>query len=223
MLQRKRGAPRRIPRYRGNRRFRPRARREQGTKEPQVNESIMDVKIKLKLKVSEVESKINAKNKEIEKNKELARTYLKSGNKLEARRYLKKKQTAQKIVERLQSQIQILDDQLMILENIEVNKDISDTLKSVNEKMEQVTINIDIRELEKYVEQLNEMKEINKDKQAEIGEIINQANEDDPDLSDEIELMEAELGGNIPRANNEQLVNDNKLPIQEPADNLVFY
>ena len=190
--------------------------------DPQVKESLMDVKVKIKLKISEVESKINAKNKEVEKYLEQAKLNIKSGNKFEAKRQIKKKQFNQKIVERLQSQIQILDDQLMILENTEVNKEIADTIKSVYEKIKLVDHNIDNRELEKYVEELNEIKEKNKENQEEFKEIINQGNEADPDISDELELMEAEINGNIPKANNEQLVNDNKQTFQQPAENLVF-
>ena len=190
--------------------------------DPQVKESLMDVKVKIKLKISEVESKINAKNKEVEKYLEQAKLNIKSGNKFEAKRQIKKKQFNQKIVERLQSQIQILDDQLMVLENTEVNKEIADTIKSVYEKIKLVDHNIDNRQLEKYVEELNEIKEKNKENQEEFKEIINQGNEADPDISDELELMEAEINGNIPKANNEQLVNDNKQTFQQPAENLVF-
>ena len=190
--------------------------------DPQVKESLMDVKVKIKLKISEVESKINAKNKEVEKYLEQAKLNIKSGNKFEAKRQIKKKQFNQKIVERLQSQIQILDDQLMVLENTEVNKEIADTIKSVYEKIKLVDHNINNRELEKYVEELNEIKEKNKENQEEFKEIINQGNEADPDISDELELMEAEINGNIPKANNEQLVNDNKQTFQQPAENLVF-
>ena len=196
------------------------------TNDPKVKgsekEQLIKLKNQLKLKASEVESKINAKNKEVEKYLEQAKLNIKSGNKFEAKRQIKKKQFNQKIVERLQSQIQILDDQLMVLENTEVNKEIADTIKSVYEKIKLVDHNINNRELEKYVEELNEIKEKNKENQEEFKEIINQGNEADPDISDELELMEAEINGNIPKANNEQLVNDNKQTFQQPAENLVF-
>ena len=106
--------------------------------EPEVKESIADLKIKLKLKISDIEIKINNKNKEVEKCQNQAKFYLKNGNKFEARRQIKKKQFNQKIVEKYNTQIQILDEQLMTLENAEVNKDITNTIKSINAKIKEV-------------------------------------------------------------------------------------
>ena len=165
-------------------------------KEPEVKESIADLKIKLKLKISDIEIKINNKNKEVEKCKNQAKFYLKNGNKFEAKRQIKKKQFNQNIVEKYNTQIQILDEQLMTLENAEVNKDISNTIKSINAKIKEVNSNIDIRELEKAMDELNENKEKNKEINEEINEVMNQANEDidDADLSKEIEKIEADMG-----------------------------
>ena len=97
-------------------------------KEPEVKESIADLKIKLKLKISDIEIKINNKNKEVEKCKNQAKFYLKNGNKFEAKRQIKKKQFNQNIVEKYNTQIQILDEQLMTLETGELTKDISNTI-----------------------------------------------------------------------------------------------
>ena len=73
------------------------------TKEPRVNETnkrnnklLMNLKISLKLKISQVETQIKEKNREIEKYKELAKTYLRNGNKFEAKRQLKKKNSMNK-------------------------------------------------------------------------------------------------------------------------------
>ena len=195
--------------------------------EPEVKESIADMKIKLKLKISDIEIKINNKNKEVEKCQNQAKFYLKNGNKFEARRQIKKKQFNQKIVEKYNTQIQILDEQLMTLENVEVNKDISNTIKSINAKIKEVNQNIDIRELEKAMDELNENKEKNKEINEEINEVMNQANEDidDADLSKEIEKIEADMGLSFPKANTEKLDNDNanKQEIKKQEENLVFY
>ena len=73
------------------------------TKEPKVNETnkrniklLMNLKISLKLKISQVETQIREKNREIEKYKDSAKTYLRNGNKLEAKRQLKKKNSMKK-------------------------------------------------------------------------------------------------------------------------------
>ena len=192
------------------------------SKEPEVQESLMDVKIKVKLKISEVELKINDKNKEVQKYEDQAKFYLKSGNKLEAKRQILKKQNNQKIVERLNVQLQILDEQLLILENAEANKDMVETLRSVNQKIKQVNANTDIRELERIIDEMNENKEIMRDNIEEVNEVMNQANEGDPDISEEFKQLEAEMNKDIPKANTEQLVNDNKQADKEPAENLVF-
>jgi hypothetical protein len=193
------------------------------SKEPQVQESIMDMKIKVKLKTAEVENKINDKNKEVEKYQQQAKFYLKSGNKLEAKRQIQKKLNSQKIVERLGVQLKVLDDQLLILENVEVDRDITETIKTVNEKIKLVTNNTDIRELERIMDEMKDNKEIIRQDQEEFNEVINQANEEEPDLSAELEQMEAEMNKDIPNANTEKLDNDNKQANKEPAENLVFY
>jgi hypothetical protein len=193
------------------------------SKEPQVQESIMDMKIKVKLKTAEVENKINDKNKEVEKYQQQAKFYLKSGNKLEAKRQIQKKLNSQKIVERLSVQLKVLDDQLLILENVEVDRDITETIKTVNEKIKLVTNNTDIRELERIMDEMKDNKEIIRQDQEEFNEVINQANEEEPDLSAELEQMEAEMNKDIPNANTEKLDNDNKQANKEPAENLVFY
>ena len=193
------------------------------SKEPQVQESIMDMKIKVKLKTAEVENKINDKNKEVEKYQQQAKFYLKSGNKLEAKRQIQKKLNSQKIVERLGVQLKVLDDQLLILENVEVDRDITETIKTVNEKIKLVTNNTDIRELERIMDEMKDNKEIIRQDQEEFNEVINQANEEEADLSAELEQMEAEMNKDIPNANTEKLDNGNKQANKEPAENLVFY
>ena len=181
------------------------------------------MKIKVKLKTAEVENKINDKNKEVEKYQQQAKFYLKSGNKLEAKRQIQKKLNSQKIVERLGVQLKVLDDQLLILENVEVDRDITETIKTVNEKIKLVTNNTDIRELERIMDEMKDNKEIIRQDQEEFNEVINQANEEEPDLSAELEQMEAEMNKDIPNANTEKLDNDNKQANKEPAENLVFY
>ena len=196
------------------------------SKEPEVQESPADLKIKLKLKISDIEIRINNKNKEVEKCKKQAQAYLKSGNKFEAKRQIQKKQFNQNIVEKLYTQIKVLDDQLNILETADVNADITNTIKSVNAKIKEVNRNIDIRELEKAMDELNDNRQKQIDVNEEFKDVMNQANEEinDEDLSREIEKLEADMGLSLPKANTEKLdnINDNRQENKQQVENLVF-
>ena len=190
------------------------------------NKMLMNLKISLKLKITDIETRKREKEKELERCQESARAFLKNGNKFEAKRQLKKKKFNEEIIQKFNTQIQVLDEQHMLLETTEINQDITDTIKKVNDKIKQVTNNIDVRELEKVIEDMNEHKEIHKQINEEINEAMNEANNDqDADLSDELEQLEAEMYKDIPKANKEK-IEDNKPTVKqgnkEPDDNLVF-
>ena len=201
------------------------------TNDPKVKgsekEQLRTLKIQLKLKSSEIESKIRDKNKEVDKCKNSAKSYLKIGNKNEAIRQLKKKQFNEKIVKKLNVQLGIIDEQMMLIENSEVNKDIAGTIKAVNEKLKQLSAGIDINEIEKAVEDMQDLKEKNNEMNEEFGEAINNAVDEDPDIEDELNRLEAEMN-NYPNANQEQLVSS-KVKTNErqdakiPVGNLEFY
>ena len=201
------------------------------TNDPKVKgsekEQLRTLKIQLKLKSSEIESKIRDKNKEVDKCKNSAKSYLKIGNKNEAIRQLKKKQFNEKIVKKLNVQLEIIDDQMMLIEASEVNKDIAGTIKAVNEKLKQLSAGIDINEIEKAVEDMQDLKEKNNEMNEEFGEAINNAIDEDPDIEDELNRLEAEMN-NYPNANQEQLVSS-KIKTNErqaakiPVGNLEFY
>ena len=201
------------------------------TNDPKVKgsekEQLRNLKIQLKLKSSEIESKIRDKNKEVDKCKNSAKSYLKIGNKNEAIRQLKKKQFNEKIVKKLNVQLGIIDDQMMLIEASEVNKDIAGTIKAVNEKLKQLSAGININEIEKAEEDMQDLKEKNNEMNEEFGEAINNAVDEDPDIEDELNRLEAEMN-NYPNANQEQLVSS-KVKTNErqdakiPVGNLEFY
>ena len=190
-------------------------------------EQLRNLKIQLKLKSSEVESKIRDKNKEVDKCKNSAKSYLKIGNKNEAIRQLKKKQFNEKIVKKLNVQLGIIDDQMMLIEDSEVNTDVAGTIKAVNEKLKQLLAGININEIEKAVEDMQDLKEKNNEMNEEFGEAINNAVDEDPDIEDELNRLEAEMN-NYPNANQEQLVSskvkiNERQPAKIPVGNLEFY
>ena len=201
------------------------------TNDPKVKgsekEQLRTLKIQLKLKSSEIESKIRDKNKEVDKCKNSAKSYLKIGNKNEAIRQLKKKQFNEKIVKKLNVQLGIIDEQMMLIENSEVNKDIAGTIKAVNEKLKQLSAGININEIEKAVEDMQDLKEKNNEMNEEFGEAINNAVDEDPDIEDELNRLEAEMN-NYPNANKELLVSskvktNERQPAKIPVGNLEFY
>ena len=189
-------------------------------------EQLRKLKIQLKLKISEIEGKTRDKNKEVQKFKVSAITCLKMGDKNEARRQIKKKQFNEKIVEKLNVQLNILDEQLMLIENTEINKDIAGTIKAVNAKIKQISADIDINEIEKAVEDIQDLKEKNKEINEEFQEALNQGVDEDPDIEDELNRLEAEMN-NYPQANKEKLVSSNvkgyETPDKIPEGNLEFY
>ena len=80
---------------------------------------------------------------------------------------------------------------------------------------------------EKAVEDMQDLKEKNNEMNEEFGEAINNAVDEDPDIEDELNRLEAEMN-NYPNANKEQLVSS-KVKTNErqdakiPVGNLEFY
>ena len=111
---------------------------------------------------------------------------------------------------------------MMVLENTEVNQDIAQTLKTVNEKIKQATGNIDIRDLEKAIDDIRENREKQRELNEDFNEALNRANEEDPDISAELEQLEAEMN-NLPKANTEKLAKDTAETNKVQQGNLVFY
>ena len=96
----------------------------------------------------------------------------------------------------------------------------------MNAKIKEVNRNIDIRELEKAMDELNDNRQKQIDVNEEFNDVMNQANEEinDEDLSKEIEKLEADMGLSLPKANTEKLdnINDNRQENKQQVENLVF-
>ena len=156
-------------------------------------ELICNLKLKLKLTKVKAEKKINEKNREIEKCKELAEFNLKNGNKTEAKKQIEEKQLKQKIIEILHLKIDIIDDQIMLLESVEVNQDITGIIDSIDKKISKVNLDIENGELEENARQM--LKEENNKRRIDeelVGE-IKQSNEEDLNLLEELKQLEAEV------------------------------
>ena len=197
------------------------------TKEPDVKnekrfqKQLTDLKVQLKYKIAEYDTKKNAQKKELDKWQKEVELQLKNGNKDEAKRVLLKKQHNEKMLKKLNIQIQILESQQMTLEEVDINKDISKTLQDVSYKMQKATGNIDLAELEKLAEGIEDIKVRTGAVNSVVNEQMAKANIQDPNVSDELARIEAQINNNLPRANNERLENVVQSN-NEPAGNLVF-
>ena len=145
-------------------------------------ETIMDIKRQLKAKKEDIELIIKKKEQEIEKLKELALFYLKNGNELEAKKQIKDKQFKQEEIKILNSQSDILNNELNKLENCDVNGDIDFLSKSFKKTIVGVNIRIDSREMEKVIKKMNENK--------------NGENGENPDVLEEIKQLQEEIKNN---------------------------
>ncbi len=197
------------------------------TKEPDVKnekrfqKQLTDLKVQLKYKIAEYDTKKNAQKKELDKWQKEVELQLKNGNKDEAKRVLLKKQHNEKMLKKLNIQIQILESQQMTLEEVDINKDISKTLQDVSYKMQKATGNIDLAELEKLAEGIEDIKVRTGAVNSVVNEQMAKANIQDPNVSDELARIEAQINNNLPKANNERLENVVQSN-NEPAGNLVF-
>ena len=156
-------------------------------------ELINNLKLKLKSTKTKAETKIDEKNKEIEKCKELAKFNLKNGNKKEAKDQIEEKQKDQKIIEILQVKIGIIDDLILELENTEVNQDITGIIDSITKKNKKIDFDIENRKLVdeagKMLKEENNKRKINEELNGEI----NQSNEEDLNVLEELKQLEAEV------------------------------
>ena len=163
------------------------------TIEEDPKELIKNLKLKLKSTKTKAETKIDEKNKEIEKYKELAKFNLKNGNKTEAKKQIEEKQKSQKIIEILQLKIGIINDLILDLENTEANQDITGIIDSITKKISKIDLDIENRKLEGEAEELLE-KENNKRKiNEELSGVINQSNEEDLNVLEKLKQIEAEI------------------------------
>ena len=156
-------------------------------------ELINNLKLKLKSTKTKAETKIDEKNKEIEKYKELAKINIKNGNRKDARDQIEEKQKDQKIIEILQVKIGIIDDLILELENTEVNQDITGIIDSITKKNKKIDLIIGNKELEveavKMLKEKNYKRKINEELSGEI----NQSDEEDLNVLEELKQLEAEV------------------------------
>ena len=189
--------------------------------EKKFERQLTDLKVQLKYKIAEYDTKKNAQKKELDKWQKEVELQIKNGNKDEAKRVLLKKQHNEKMLKKLNIQIQILESQQMTLEEVDINKDISKTLQDVSYKMQKATGNIDLAELEKLAEGIEDIKVRTGAVNSVVNEQMAKANIQDPNVSDELARIEAQINNNLPKANNERLENVVQSN-NEPAGNLVF-
>ena len=197
------------------------------TKEPEVRDEkryakqVNELKVQLKLKIAEYEKKKSSFENELDKCQKEVESQLKNGNKDEAKRVLIKKQHNEKMKKKLNTQIMILESQQMVLDDVDINKDISKTLQDVSYKVQKVTGNIELAELEQIAEGIEDIKIKNGAIDSIVDGQMAKANIQDPNVSEELERIANQINGNFPKAYNGNLEN-NQQSNKEPAGNLVF-
>ena len=197
------------------------------TKEPEVRDEkryakqVNELKVQLKLKIAEYETKKTSFKNDLDKYQKEVESQLKNGNKDEAKRVLVKKQHNEKMVKKLNTQIMILESQQMVLDDVDINKDISKTLQDVSYKVQKVTGNIELAELEQIAEGIEDIKIKNGAIDSIVDGQMAKANIQDPNASEELERIANQINGNFPKAYNGNLEN-NQQSNKEPAGNLVF-
>ncbi len=197
------------------------------TKEPEVRDEkryakqVNELKVQLKLKIAEYETKKTSFKNDLDKYQKEVESQLKNGNKDEAKRVLVKKQHNEKMVKKLNTQIMILESQQMVLDDVDINKDISKTLQDVSYKVQKVTGNIELAELEQIAEGIEDIKIKNGAIDSIVDGQMAKANIQDPNVSEELERIANQINGNFPKAYNGNLEN-NQQSNKEPAGNLVF-
>ena len=197
------------------------------TKEPEVRDEkryakqVNELKVQLKLKIAEYEKKKSSFENELDKCQKEVESQLKNGNKDEAKRVLIKKQHNEKMRKKLNTQIMILESQQMVLDDVDINKDISKTLQDVSYKVQKVTGNIELAELEQIAEGIEDIKIKNGAIDSIVDGQMAKANIQDPNVSEELERIANQINGNFPKAYNGNLEN-NQQSNKEPAGNLVF-
>ena len=180
---------------------------ERAKKEEEAKQKCIETKKNLEEKIEKFEKLAELKFQETKKLTEEAKKKLKEGDKKGAKRILVKKKNLEKQVETLYAQIQMMDDQQLTLENAINLGNIVATMKNATEVLNKNKITVE--QFENEADMINE----NKNNINEImGVMENYNNENEEELSDDIENIEEELAKEVklPSANKESLKKSEK-------------
>ena len=180
---------------------------ERAKKEEEAKQKCIETKKNLEEKIEKFEKLAELKFQETKKLTEEAKKKLKEGDKKGAKRILVKKKNLEKQVETLYAQIQMMDDQQLTLENAINFGNIVATMKNATEVLNKNKITVE--QFENEADMINE----NKNNINEImGVMENYNNENEEELSDDIENIEEELAKEVklPSANKESLKKSEK-------------
>ena len=180
---------------------------ERAKKEEEAKQKCIETKKQLEEKIEKFEKLAELKFQETKKLTEEAKKKLKEGDKKGAKRIVVKKKNLEKQVETLYAQIQMMDDQQLTLENAINFGNIVATMKNATEVLNKNKITVE--QFENEADMINE----NKNNINEImGVMENYNNENEEELSDDIENIEEELAKEVklPSANKESLKKSEK-------------
>jgi charged multivesicular body protein 4 len=158
----------------------------------ETKEKVMQAITDLNARIEDMDEKI--KHIEVKKNtlNEQAKTKLKAGDKNGARQALAKKKKLDEQIKQFDGALMMMEEQKMMLENAESTKMIFETLKNANSVLTEANKGMNIEDLERLREQMDDMKDV----QNEMQEFFKSAaTTEDEDVENELEELQAQLEG----------------------------
>lgn len=150
----------------------------------ETKEKVMQAITDLNSRIEDLDEKI--KHIEVKKNtlNEQAKTKLKAGDKNGARQALAKKKKLDEQIKQFDGALMMMEENKMMLENAESTKMIFETLKNANSVLTEANKGMNIEDLEKLREQMDDMKDV----QNEMQEFFKSAaTTEDEDVENELE------------------------------------
>ena len=153
--------------------------------------------------LKDLELKIDHYDKQAQNLTNEAKAKLKAGDKAGAKKLLTKKKRFVEQIKQLEGAQNMMEEQKMMLENQDSMKKIFETVSSSNQALKEMGKGVSVEEIEKAREEMDEIK----DAQKEMGDFFAEyAEEGNEDVEEELDQLEAEMAKedvNLPDANKE--------------------
>ena len=166
----------------------------------QETELMLDQKIKeQELRLENIEKKTNALQDE-------AKAKIRAGDKGGAKRILAKKKKYVEQMKQIEGAIAMMEEQKFMLSNVNVTKDIMNTIKTGNKVLQEANKGMSIDDIEDIKAEMDELKA----GQEEIGDFFKEYNQEDQEgMEEELDKLEEEIAkedaGAMPVSNKEHL------------------
>ena len=160
--------------------------------------------------LKDLELKIDHYDKQAQNLTNEAKAKLKAGDKAGAKKLLTKKKRFVEQIKQLEGAQNMMEEQRMMLENQDSMKKIFETVSSTNQAIKEMGKGVSVEEIEKAREDMEEMKDAQKEMGDFFAEYAEAGNEEVDEELDQLQAEVAKEEVNLPDANKEEV-------IQEPA------